>query len=148
MAAVTVEDCLKVVPNRFELTLIASTRAKQLMNGAPALYDFERGTEKNTVIALREIGANLLDTEVIREEIKSNIKSQSLFKSFDEGVVYGTKKETESDIDFNLNSDIGENFEDDDDSDLDDLDEEEEDDSYYENIGDGSEDISDEELDK
>jgi len=37
MARITVDDCLKVVPNRFELTLAATYRARQLINGAASM---------------------------------------------------------------------------------------------------------------
>jgi DNA-directed RNA polymerase subunit omega len=80
MAAVTIEDCLKIIPNRFELALIASCRTEQLMNGAPVLYAAKK-TEKNTVIALREIAAGLLDINKIREEIKEKLRNPSLFKA-------------------------------------------------------------------
>ena len=83
MAAVTIEDCLKIVPNRFELALIASYRAEQLMNGSPMLYKPKK-QEKNTVIALREIGMGLLDINKIREEMKEKLKTQSLFNNVKE----------------------------------------------------------------
>ena len=64
MARVTIEDCEKV-PNRFQLTLLASERAKQLISGAPLTID--RGaagnTEKNTVLALREIAAQTVNLD-------------------------------------------------------------------------------------
>ena len=83
MAAVTVEDCLEIVPNRFELVLLANYRARQLMNGSPVLYTTTK-TEKNTVIALREIAANLLDVNIMKEEIRETLKRQSLFKNYDD----------------------------------------------------------------
>ena len=33
MARITVEDCLKTIPNRFELVLAATYRARQLVQG-------------------------------------------------------------------------------------------------------------------
>lgn len=53
MARVTVEDCVKKVPNRFELVLLASQRAKHIGAGEPAAVS--RDNDKNSVIALREI---------------------------------------------------------------------------------------------
>ena len=41
MARITVDDCLEQVPNRFQLTLVAALRARQLANGAEALIDIE-----------------------------------------------------------------------------------------------------------
>jgi DNA-directed RNA polymerase subunit omega len=39
MARITVEDCLEVVDNRFELVLMASKRARQLSKGADPLVE-------------------------------------------------------------------------------------------------------------
>ena len=53
MARITVEDCLEVVNNRFELVLMATKRARQLANGAEPLV--ESTNDKPTVLSLREI---------------------------------------------------------------------------------------------
>jgi DNA-directed RNA polymerase subunit omega len=60
MARVTVEDCLKVVNNRFELVLLAAGRARQLMRGgSDAKLPWDN--DKATVVALREIAAGCTD---------------------------------------------------------------------------------------
>ena len=64
MARITVDDCLKKIPNRFQLTLAATYRARQLSAGATALVEPNR--DKATVIALREIAAGKIGTEVLR----------------------------------------------------------------------------------
>ena len=53
MARVTVEDCILHVPNRFELVLLASQRAKQISSGNPLTID--RDNDKDSVVSLREI---------------------------------------------------------------------------------------------
>lgn len=58
MARITVEDCLENVDNRFELVLLASRRARQISKGADPLVPVDN--DKPTVIALREIAANLI----------------------------------------------------------------------------------------
>lgn len=63
MARVTVEDCLENVNSRFELVLLASKRARQLVNGKEALVDWEN--DKATVVALREIGEGKISTEIL-----------------------------------------------------------------------------------
>ena len=64
MARVTVEDAVDVVGNRFDLVLIASRRARQIATGGKdPLVDVEN--DKPTVIALREIEAGLITTEVM-----------------------------------------------------------------------------------
>ena len=64
MARVTVEDCLEKVPSRFELVLLASRRAKQLLKGSRPLID---SSHKAVVSALREIAAGKV-TAVRSEE--------------------------------------------------------------------------------
>jgi len=52
MARVTVEDCIEKIPNRFDLVLTASQRARGIMKGD--LPTLERDNDKNPVIALRD----------------------------------------------------------------------------------------------
>ena len=54
MARITVEDCLSKIPNRFELVVLASKRARQLFKGAKPLVDSDN---REVVVALREIAA-------------------------------------------------------------------------------------------
>jgi DNA-directed RNA polymerase subunit omega len=54
MARVTVEDCLKNVPNRFALVLLATKRTRQLLDGARSLV---RAKNKAPIVSLREIAA-------------------------------------------------------------------------------------------
>lgn len=63
MARITVEDCLSYIPNRFELTLAATYRARQLANGAD--YLVEEGRDKPTVVALREISEGKVGMEIL-----------------------------------------------------------------------------------
>jgi DNA-directed RNA polymerase subunit omega len=54
MARVTIEDCLRQVPNRFALIHLAAKRVRQFYKGAPALV---KADNKEIVVALREIAA-------------------------------------------------------------------------------------------
>jgi len=65
MARVTVEDCLENVNSRFELVLLASKRARQLVNGKEAMVDWEN--DKATVVALREIGEGKISTKILEK---------------------------------------------------------------------------------
>ena len=65
MARLTVEDCLPLTGNRFDIVLVASRRARQLELGAEPLVDAEK--DKPTVIALREIAAGLMNQEILDE---------------------------------------------------------------------------------
>ena len=67
MARITVEDCLKKVDNRFELVLMSSKRARQLMVGSKeSQLDWEN--DKATVVALREIEDGLIDSSILAED--------------------------------------------------------------------------------
>lgn len=55
MARITVEDCLDHVKSRFELVMLASIRARQLIKGAKPCVDSDN---REIVVALREIAAN------------------------------------------------------------------------------------------
>lgn len=63
MARITVEDCLRVVPNRFLLTMVATKRAKQLYKGAEPLIE-NKSKNRNVVLSLREIAAGKVDFEI------------------------------------------------------------------------------------
>lgn len=63
MARITVEDCMKHIHNRFELTLAAAYRARQLANGASHMV--EDSKDKPTVIALREISEGKVGIEIL-----------------------------------------------------------------------------------
>jgi DNA-directed RNA polymerase subunit omega len=65
MARITVEDCLEVVNNRFELVMMAAKRARQLANGVDPTIDNSEDADKPTVLALREIAARSIDNELI-----------------------------------------------------------------------------------
>ncbi len=63
MARVTVEDCIGKIGNRFELTLVATYRARQLANGNTPKVD--AGRDKPAVVALREIAAGEIGREML-----------------------------------------------------------------------------------
>ena len=63
MARITIDDCLERIPNRFELTLAATNRARQISAGSAALVDIDR--DKPTVVALREIAAGKVGIEML-----------------------------------------------------------------------------------
>jgi DNA-directed RNA polymerase subunit omega len=67
MARITIEDCLARIPNRFELTLAATNRARQITSGATPLVDADR--DKPTVIALREMAAGKIGIEMLMKSV-------------------------------------------------------------------------------
>ena len=63
MARITVDDCIKRIPNRFQMTLAATYRARQIASGSAPLVDADK--DKPTVIALREIACGAVGLEVL-----------------------------------------------------------------------------------
>ncbi len=66
MARVTIEDCIDKLPNRFELVLLAAHRARLVSQGAPLTVDRDR--DKDPVVSLREIAAETINKDDLREE--------------------------------------------------------------------------------
>lgn len=67
MARVTVEDCVEKVPNRFDLVLMAATRARQIAAGEAPTVDEDN--DKNPVIALREVADETIPADDMREAV-------------------------------------------------------------------------------
>ncbi|AWI82469.1 DNA-directed RNA polymerase subunit omega [Alloyangia pacifica] len=74
MARVTVEDCVDKVPNRFELVMLASHRAREVASGAPITVD--RDNDKNPVVALREIAEETQSADELRERLIESHQTQ------------------------------------------------------------------------
>jgi DNA-directed RNA polymerase subunit omega len=79
MARVTVEDCVEIVPNRFELVLLAGQRARMISAGAALTLDRDR--DKNPVVALREIAERTVEPGNLSEDL---IKGLQRFVESDE----------------------------------------------------------------
>ena len=72
MARVTVEDCVDKIPNRFDLVLLASQRARQISGGAELTIDRDR--DKNPVVALREIAEETVVPVELMEALIGNMQ--------------------------------------------------------------------------
>ncbi len=66
MARVTIEDCIDKLPNRFELVLLSAHRARNIAQGSPLTIDRDR--DKDPVVSLREIAAETVNKDDLREE--------------------------------------------------------------------------------
>ncbi len=64
MARITVEDCLQQIPNRFQLVLAASYRARMLSQGHTPKIDSKN---KPGVTALREIADGKIGIEMLKK---------------------------------------------------------------------------------
>ncbi len=63
MARFTVADCMEVINNRFDMTLSAAIRARQIEKGSELFVDDEM--DKATVVALREIADKKVDDTIL-----------------------------------------------------------------------------------
>ena len=79
MARVTVEDCVDKIPNRFDLVMMASQRARNISAGAELTV--ERDNDKNPVVALREIAEETVEFDKLEEGL---IKGLQTYVEMDE----------------------------------------------------------------
>ena len=70
MARVTVEDCIVKIPNRFELVMLSSQRAREIGSGSEMMVD--RDNDKNPVVALREIADTDISLEGLSDALVRN----------------------------------------------------------------------------
>jgi len=68
MARITIEDCLKRVPNRFLLVNMAANRVRQIREGSEYLVSAPKN--EDIVVALREIAAGKLTIQQEKDEQK------------------------------------------------------------------------------
>jgi len=79
MARVTVEDCIRYYPNRFEMVLLASRRARQLLRGMPAIVEDDE-VHKPVVQSLRELGDGHITWETVFEaDVQERLRLQAGF---------------------------------------------------------------------
>jgi DNA-directed RNA polymerase subunit omega len=113
MARVTVEDCIKKIPNRFDLVVAAAQRSREIANGMP--IEVERDNDKDPVVSLREIACDAVDHEtledrfiksmqknIIREE--TSIEDDASLEDEFAAYLYEAKKETSSNDSLILNN--------------------------------------------
>jgi DNA-directed RNA polymerase subunit omega len=74
MARVTVEDCVLQVPNRFQLVMLASQRAREISAGGQLTID--RDNDKNPVVALREIADTTVNLDSLADSIVKGLQRQ------------------------------------------------------------------------
>ena len=74
MARITVEDCLAKIDNQYDLVLLAKERTSQLNSGSEMLV--EKDNDKNTVVALREIGEGKVNPEDLRKNAVLRLRKE------------------------------------------------------------------------
>ena len=74
MARITVEDCFAKIDSQYDLVLLARERTAQLNAGNKALV--EKNNDKNTVIALREIGDGKISLKTLEDSAINKLRKQ------------------------------------------------------------------------
>ena len=82
MARITVEDCIKLINNQYDLVILAKERAVQLGRGATPAVDPEN--DKKPVIALREISESKITAEELKESIVSKLRQNPDYEEEEE----------------------------------------------------------------
>ena len=95
MARITVEDCIDKFPSRFELVLVASNRARKLHSGENPTVEID--TDKNTVIALREIAEETLTTEKLKNDLIEEYQTNTFSEEEDINEIEDNSDENQSD---------------------------------------------------
>ena len=72
MARITVEDCLKKIDSQYDLVLLAKERTSQLNAGDKPLVPADN--DKNTVIALREIGEGKISIKTVEDSAINKLR--------------------------------------------------------------------------
>ena len=104
MARITVEDCIDKFPNRFELVLVSSNRARKLHSGETPLV--EKDNDKNTVIALREIADEHLSIEELKNNLIEEYQTVSLQNEEDLTIENIDSQESSSDDEIKVEDEV------------------------------------------
>ena len=72
MARITVEDCLEKISSQYDLVLLAKERTSQLNAGEKPLVP--ENNDKNTVLALREIGEGKISLKTIEDSAINKLR--------------------------------------------------------------------------
>ena len=109
MARVTVEDCVKKIPNRFDLVIAAAQRSREISNGIA--IEVDRDNDKNPVVSLREIASEAVDAESLQERFIRSMQ-KNLIKEDNEIEEEASLEEefaaylNESNLETNINNDL------------------------------------------
>ncbi len=76
MARITVEDCLTKIDSQYDLVLLAKERTSQLNAGDKPLVPEDN--DKNTVIALREIGGGKISIKTVEDSAINKLRKAKI----------------------------------------------------------------------
>ena len=113
MARVTVEDCVKKIPNRFDLVIAAAQRSREISNGIS--IEVDRDNDKNPVVSLREIASEAVDAESLQERFirsmqrniikeENNVEEEASLEEEFAAYLNEVKTEPNTNQDFTLNT--------------------------------------------
>ena len=100
MARTTNSDTLPSVESRYELGMLASQRVRDLNGGAEPVV--EKGNDKMTVVALREIASGKLDVSAVRHEFVQSYKETPVIPDGEESLEIGSEDPLLREIDAEL----------------------------------------------
>ena len=104
MARTTNSDTLPYVESRYELGMLASQRVRDLNGGAEPVVD--KGNDKLTVVALREIASGKLDVNAVRHEFVQSYKENPISQSGEESLEIGSEDPLLREIDAELEASL------------------------------------------
>ncbi|MEC9206211.1 MAG: DNA-directed RNA polymerase subunit omega [Pseudomonadota bacterium] len=90
MARVTIEDCLKNIDNAFDIVVLASRRAKDLIEGSEPLVDCKN---KPAIVALREIAEAKIDMGYFETSNLEKIENKFQDAILEEEIISELKQE-------------------------------------------------------
>ena len=104
MARTTNSDTLPYVESRYELGMLASQRVRDLNGGAEPVV--EKGNDKLTVVALREIASGKLDVDAVRHEFVQSYKETPSVAEGEESLEIATSDPLLREIDAELEASL------------------------------------------
>ena len=104
MARTTNSDTLPYVDSRYELGMLASQRVRDLNGGAEPVVD--KGHDKLTVVALREIASGKLDVANVRHEFVQSYKQTPITDAAAESLEVESSDPTLREIDAELENSL------------------------------------------
>ena len=104
MARTTNSDTLPFVDSRYELGMLASQRVRDLNGGAEPVV--EKGRDKLTVVALREIASGKLDVANVRHEFVQSYKETPIVDNAEQSLEVESNDPTLREIDAELENSL------------------------------------------
>lgn len=122
MERVSIEKCLKEIPNKFKLAVIAMNRARSILLGSKTSIADSKYARKSVNKSLIEIENEKIDLDSFEKEVKQNLLVNNLFLKDTHSVSDTDTNDSDNVIDLSTDTDVDLS-----DSDSEDIDDEEND---------------------